>query len=93
MVKHLSTSILGPNNKHQPATASSRQPRISAVDKSGELTIFLGQGANLKKVYSCSDLSWSPSTVVPASVNGFMGARAPRIHAICKHVRKLYGEN
>lgn len=38
---------------------------ISAIDRSGELTIFLGQGANLKKIYTIySDLSWSPSTTV-----------------------------
>lgn len=38
---------------------------ISAIDRSGELTIFLGQGANLKKIYTIySDLSTSPSTTV-----------------------------
>ena len=37
---------------------------ISAIDRTGDLTIYLGQGANLKKVYVCSDLSWSPSTMV-----------------------------
>lgn len=38
---------------------------ISAIDRSGELTIFLGQRANLKKIYTIySDLSTSPSTTV-----------------------------
>ena len=44
--------------------------RISAIDRTGDLTIYLGQGANLKKVYVCSDLSWSPSTMVLTSVKG-----------------------
>lgn len=38
---------------------------ISAIDRSGELTIFLGQGANLNKIYTIYlDLSGSPSTTV-----------------------------
>ena len=53
----------------QNAPLCSIQPRISAIDRSGELTIFLGQGANLKKIYTIySDLSTSPSTTALSSV-------------------------
>ncbi|CAJ1373982.1 unnamed protein product [Effrenium voratum] len=37
---------------------------VCTVDKTGTMTLFSGQGSNLKRVYTCLDLSWSTATTV-----------------------------